>query len=70
MNVISVAKETKKIIKEDKYVLNGTTIYLPALDYTDVQVYSPESGENLLKRNTQNNIKTADDISILAEDSF
>lgn len=42
MNYISVAKETKRITKEGNYKLDGTMIYLPDLDYTDVTVYSPE----------------------------
>ena len=48
MNYISVAKETKRITKEGNYKLDGTMIYLPDLDYTDVTVYSPEMGEKLL----------------------
>ena len=42
MNYISIAKEIKRITKEGNYKLDGTTIYLPDLDYTDVTVYSPE----------------------------
>lgn len=47
MNYISVAKETKRITKEGSFELDGTTIYLPDLDYTDVTVYSPEMGKEI-----------------------
>lgn len=70
MNYISVARETMRIIQEGKYVLNGTTAYLPKQDYTNVEVYSPETGERLLEQNTPNTEKTAHNICIVAEDSF
>ena len=47
MNYISIAKETKRITKEGNYKLDGTTIYLPDLDYTDATVYSPEMGAKM-----------------------
>ncbi len=49
MNYISIAKETKRITKEGSFELDGTTIYLPDLDYTDATVYSPEMGEKMEK---------------------
>ncbi len=69
MNYISIAKETKRITKEGRYMLNGTTIYLPELDYTDVKVYSPKTGACLLKKHVPH-LKAVDNISIVAEDSF
>lgn len=70
MNYISFAKETKRITKEGKYELNGTTIYLPKLDYTDVKVYSPEMGEHLLNGHVPSVANSANHIKIVAEDSF
>lgn len=49
MNNIAIAKETIKITKEMKYDLDRTTIQLPKYDYSEVIVYSPEDGEELLK---------------------
>lgn len=69
-NYISIAKETRRITKEGRYVLNGSTIYLPERDYTDVKVYSPETGERFLKDHKPNTESIADNIRIVAEDSF
>lgn len=70
MNYISFAKETKRITEEGKYELNGTTIYLPKLDYTYVKVYSPEMGEHLLNGHVPSVANSANHIKIVAEDSF
>lgn len=70
MNYISVAKETKRITKEGNYKLDGTTIYLPDLDYTDVTVYSPEMGEKLLNAHVPGAGSIGKNISIVAKDSF
>lgn len=48
MNYISVAQETKKIIRNREYEINGKTIKLPELDYEEVDVISPQLGEELL----------------------
>lgn len=70
MNYISIAKETKRITKEGKYELNGTTIYLPNQDYTDVKVYSPEMGGRLLSGHVPDVANAANHIKIVAQDSF
>ena len=70
MNYISVAKETKRITKEGNYKLDGTMIYLPDLDYTDVTVYSPEMGEKLLSDHVPGAGSIGKNISIVAKDSF
>lgn len=70
MKYISIAKETKRITKEGRYMLNGTTIYLPEMDYTDVKVYSPEAGASLVENHVSNTIRAVNNISIVVEDSF
>lgn len=70
MNYISIAKETKRITKEGKYEINGTTIYLPNQDYTDVKVYSPEMGGRLLSGHVPDVANAANHIKIVAQDSF
>lgn len=70
MKYIAIAKETKRITKEGRYMSGGTTIYLPEMDYTDVQVYSPEAGASLIENHVSDTARTANNISIVAEGSF
>lgn len=70
MNNISIAKETLKIINEKKYCLKEKEIRLPEMDYSSVQVYTPESGEKLQK-NRMEPVKFNDfKITVTSEDSF
>ena len=43
------ASQAAEAAKVDDSKLDGTTIYLPDLDYTDATVYSPEMGEKMEK---------------------
>jgi len=74
MNNITIAKETIKITKEMKYDLDGITIQLPKYDYSEVIVYSPEDGEELLKDykddNKNESTGTMCKIVINTKDSF
>ncbi|MCI7767030.1 MAG: TIGR02452 family protein [Oscillospiraceae bacterium] len=47
MNNINIAKETMRITKEGKYMVEGREIILPERDYKEVIVYSPEAGAAL-----------------------
>lgn len=49
MNNIEIAKETMNIISNRSYQVSGEMITLPALDFEEVIVYSPERGEELLQ---------------------
>lgn len=70
MNNILIAKETKKIIKEGQYELNGEIIKLPSIDYRSVDVISPEIGEGLLLANAERGKVVLDNVCIIPEDSF
>ncbi len=74
MNYIAIAKETKKIIRDGKYVVDGECIVLPEFNYSEVMVYSPEAGERLLREDMAEEKtaeeKTVADITITPEDSF
>lgn len=58
MRYISIAKETKRITKEGRYMLSATTIYLLEMDYTDVKVYSLEAGASLIENHVSNTMAT------------
>lgn len=49
MGNIEIAKQTIRFTKEGKYTLNGRDISLPSIDYTAVNVISPEDGKRLLE---------------------
>lgn len=70
MNNIAIAKETKKIICDGEYLLDGQVITLPLSDCANVKVYSPEAGDCLLREHTKVEEKRLYNISITAEDSF
>ena len=70
MNYITIAKETKKIISEGKYEVEGETISLPAMDYSFVEVISPQFGEELLSGKGENRKASLEKVTIVAEDSF
>ncbi len=69
MNYIAVAKETKKIIRDGRYYVDGECIVLPELNYSEVKVYSPEAGERLLEAHKPEE-KKMPNITIVPEDSF
>lgn len=50
MNNIEIANETIKITLEKKYLKDGNEICLPDRDYAAVEVYSPQRGDELLKK--------------------
>lgn len=70
MNNISIAIETKKIIKEGQYELAGEVINLPAIDYERVDVISPQIGEELLLANKEKEKTVLKNVCITSEDSF
>lgn len=49
MNNIAIARETIKITEEKKYITAGEEILLPDIDFSAVEVISPEAGEKLLE---------------------
>ncbi|WP_242848136.1 hypothetical protein [Ruminococcus sp. HUN007] len=69
MNNIAVANETIKITADGYYENDGKKITLPEYDYSEVKVYSPEKGNELIK-----NIVIPDAqmcrITVTSEDSF
>jgi uncharacterized protein (TIGR02452 family) len=78
MGNIEIAKQTIRITKEGKYTLNGRDISLPSIDYTEVNVISPEDGKRLLETDV-NELATSDmstknlsmcRFTITTEDSF
>ena len=69
MNNIQIGRETLKIIKKKKYTINHTVVNLPAMDYSAVQVYSPEEGRILLNENIVKDGERCK-IVITAEDSY
>lgn len=70
MNYVLVAKETKRIIKDGQYELDGEIIKLPSLDYDDVVVISPSLGEELLLANEKKEKTPINNVYIVPEDSF
>ena len=71
MNNIAIAKETIKIIEEKKYFSVGEGIFLPDIDFSAVEVISPEVGETLLEWDLSE--KFGDDMCLFTvtnEDSF
>lgn len=53
MNNILVAKETKQIIQNRQYEVAGETINLPEMDFENVDIISPQYGEELLSANPE-----------------
>ncbi len=51
MNNVALAKEARLISYNRKYTINDNEIFLPEIDYSDVCVYSPEIGEQLINEN-------------------
>ncbi len=70
MNNILIAKETKKIINEAQYEIGGEIIKLPAIDYGNVTVISPQLGEELILANSEKEKAALNNVCIFAEDSF
>lgn len=68
MNNISIAKETINITKNGGYTLSGKEIRLIGGDHRAVEVYSPERGAALIKRNAVSGDMCR--ITVTAEDSF
>ena len=68
MNNMAIAQESIKITKEQRYVLNGREIELPAADHSAVEVYSPERGIGLLSEPIPQG--TMCRICVTNEDSF
>ena len=72
MGNIEIAKQTIRITKEGKYTLNGRDISLPSIDYTAVNVISPEDGKRLLEMDFSG-FQQAEEkcrFTITTEDSF
>ena len=72
MGNIEIAKQTIRITKEGKYTLNGRDISLPSIDYTAVNVISPEDGKILLEMDFSG-FQQAEEkcrFTITTEDSF
>ena len=72
MGNIEIAKQTIRITKEGKYTLNGRDISLPSIDYTAVNVISPEDGNRLLEMDFSG-FQQAEEkcrFTITTEDSF
>ena len=71
MNNIEIANQTIKITEEGKYELLGKTVTLPTLDFSAVEVYSPQTGAELLQWNmTEKSNEKMCEITIVNEDSF
>lgn len=70
MNNILVAKETKQIIRNRQYEVAGETINLPEMDFENVEIISPQFGEELLSANPEKKKVDLNNICITSEDSF
>ena len=70
MNNIAIAKETIKIINDGKYAINGEEILLPHVDFSAVEVISPENGKQLLDEDISGNYGEMCRITVTNEDSF
>lgn len=69
MDYIKIAKDTINITQAMKYELEGKTIFLPEMDYSDVTVYSPEMGKGMLQGAGTYNGQMCK-FTITTEDSF
>lgn len=70
MNNIAIAKETIKITNDRKYAVNGEEIALPDVDFSAVEVISPDCGANLLGEEISGNFGEMCRITVTNEDSF
>lgn len=70
MNNIAIAKETIKITKKRKYAVNGEKILLPDVDFSAVEVISPDCGAELLGEDISGNFGEMCRIIVTNEDSF
>ena len=69
MNNVQIANETLRIIKEKQYEYKGVKVSLPDMDYSDVTVYSPEKGAQLVDERTDTDGDMCR-IILTTEDSF
>ena len=49
MEIRTLLKQTLQITREKEYELDGKVIYMPQVDYAQVEVYSPDAGKELLQ---------------------
>ncbi len=70
MNNITIAKETIKITKDRKYAVNGEEVLLPDVDFSAVEVLSPDCGAELLGEDISGNFGDMCRITVTNEDSF
>ncbi|MBR5513744.1 MAG: hypothetical protein IKV85_07140 [Ruminococcus sp.] len=70
MNNIAIAKETIKIINDGKYTINGEEILMPHVDFSAVEVISPENWKQLLDEDISGNSGEMCRITVTNEDSF
>lgn len=70
MNNIATAKETIKITNDRKYTVNGEKILLPDVDFSVVEVISPDCGAKLLGEDVSGNFGEMCRITVTNEDSF
>lgn len=70
MNRIAIAKETIRITELGKYEVNGKTVALPAQDFAQTAVYSPERGAALVQAFTPREGAALCRIAVTNEDSF
>lgn len=68
MNNIAIAKETIRITEDKHFSLGEREIKLPECDYEAVEVYTPEMGAELLKREIPKGEQCR--ISVTTEDSY
>ena len=69
MNNITIANETIKITADGFYEKDGKRVELPKKDFTAVVAYSPEKGDELLKKTVIPDWKMCE-ITVTSEDSF
>lgn len=71
MNNIEIGKETIRITKDKKYMINSREIILPDINFEEVIVISPDEGKNLIDHGCQEYKKESMcRIKIINSDSF
>lgn len=69
MDLFKIAEDTIKTTKEGKYEFNGREICLPDVDYSDVIIYSPEKGQEMLEEPVEFGTSMCT-FKVVNEDSF
>lgn len=71
MDNIKIGRQTVSVTSDGQYDVSGKTVYLPRLDYSDVEVFSPKDGAEILEWDMSSTFTDKIcKISVTNEDSF